>query len=80
MKKFTFAATAAVAAVMLFACGNGSPKASLRSDIDTVSYAIGMAQTSSSKVSTKVQMLVMTRRRLLIMQVFRLVSRSATRW
>lgn len=26
MKKFTFAATAAVAAVMLFACGNGSPK------------------------------------------------------
>ena len=49
MKKFTFAATAAVAAVMLFACGNGSPKASLRSDIDTVSYAIGMAQTQGLK-------------------------------
>jgi FKBP-type peptidyl-prolyl cis-trans isomerase FklB len=45
MKKFTFAAIAAVAAVMMWSCGNGAPKANLRSDVDTVSYAIGMAQT-----------------------------------
>lgn len=45
MKKFTFAAVAAVSAVMMFACGNGAPKANLKSDVDTVSYAIGMAQT-----------------------------------
>ena len=45
MKKITFAAVAAVAAVMMWSCGNGAPKANLRSDVDTVSYAIGMAQT-----------------------------------
>ena len=45
MKKFTFAAIAAVAAIMIASCGNGSPRASLKTDIDTMSYAIGMAQT-----------------------------------
>ena len=49
MKKFTFAAIAAVAAVMMYSCGNGAPKANLRSDVDTVSYAIGMAQTQGLK-------------------------------
>ena len=49
MKKFTFAALAAVSAVMMFACGNGTPKANLKSDVDTVSYAIGMAQTQGLK-------------------------------
>ena len=49
MKKFTFAAIAAVSAVMMFACGNGTPKANLKSDVDTVSYAIGMAQTQGLK-------------------------------
>ena len=49
MKKFTFAALAAVSAVMMYACGNGAPKASLKSDVDTVSYAIGMAQTQGLK-------------------------------
>ena len=50
MKKFTFAAVAAVCAVMMYAsCGNGAPKANLRSDVDTVSYAIGMAQTQGLK-------------------------------
>jgi len=49
MKKFTFAAIAAVAAVMMYSCGNGAPKASLKSDVDTVSYAIGMAQTMGLK-------------------------------
>ena len=46
MKKFTFAAIAAVAAIMIASCGNGSPRASLKTDIDTMSYAIGMAQTN----------------------------------
>ncbi|MBQ3699799.1 MAG: FKBP-type peptidyl-prolyl cis-trans isomerase [Prevotella sp.] len=50
MKKFTFTAVAAVAAVMMYAsCDNGTPKASLKSDVDTVSYAIGMAQTQGLK-------------------------------
>ena len=49
MKKFTFAALAAVSAVMMYACGNGTPKANLKSDVDTVSYAIGMAQTQGLK-------------------------------
>ena len=50
MKKFTIAAVAAVCAVMMYAsCGSGAPKASLRSDVDTVSYAIGMAQTQGLK-------------------------------
>ena len=50
MKKFTITALAAVAAVMMYAsCDNGAPKASLKSDVDTVSYAIGMAQTQGLK-------------------------------
>ena len=49
MKKFSFAALAAISAVMMFACGNGTPKANLKSDVDTVSYAIGMAQTQGLK-------------------------------
>ena len=49
MKKFTFAAVAAVAAIMISSCGNGTPKASLKSDVDTMSYAIGMAQTQGLK-------------------------------
>ena len=49
MKKFTFAAIAAVAAFMMYSCGNGAPKANLKSDVDTVSYAIGMAQTQGLK-------------------------------
>ncbi|MBQ7511935.1 MAG: FKBP-type peptidyl-prolyl cis-trans isomerase [Prevotella sp.] len=49
MKKFTFAALAAVAAVMMWPCGNGAPKANLKNDVDTVSYAIGMAQTMGLK-------------------------------
>ncbi len=49
MKKFTFAAVAAVIAIMATSCGNGAPKADLRNDIDTMSYAIGMAQTQGLK-------------------------------
>jgi len=49
MKKFTFAAIAAIAAVTLYSCGYSTPKANLKSDVDTVSYAIGMAQTNGLK-------------------------------
>ena len=49
MRKFTFAVIAAVAAVTFYSCGNSTPKANLKSDIDSVSYAIGMAQTQGLK-------------------------------
>ena len=39
----------AIAAVAFSSCGNGTPKADLKSDIDTVSYALGMAQTQGLK-------------------------------
>lgn len=48
MKKFTIAAFA-VAAVAMLSCGNAAPKANLKSDVDTLSYAIGMAQTQGLK-------------------------------
>lgn len=49
MKKFTFAALFAAAAASFIACGNSTPKADLKNDVDTVSYAIGMAQTQGLK-------------------------------
>ena len=49
MKKITFAAIAAVAAVMISSCGNTTPRASLKNEVDTLSYAIGMAQTQGLK-------------------------------
>jgi FKBP-type peptidyl-prolyl cis-trans isomerase FklB len=50
MKKITFAAIAAVASVMMYtSCENGTPKANLKSDVDTLSYAVGMAQTEGLK-------------------------------
>ena len=44
MKKFTFAACIAIAAAVFTSCGNGTPSASLKNDVDTLSYALGMAQ------------------------------------
>ena len=49
MKKITFAAIVAVAAVMISSCGNTTPRASLKNEVDTLSYAIGMAQTQGLK-------------------------------
>lgn len=49
MKKLTFAAVMAVAAAAFVSCGNPTPKADLKNDVDTVSYAIGMAQTQGLK-------------------------------
>ena len=45
MKKLTILAAMAIAVASFTACGNGTPKANLKNDIDTMSYAIGMAQT-----------------------------------
>jgi len=45
MKKLTFVASMAIAAATLASCGGSAPKASLKNDIDTLSYAIGVAQT-----------------------------------
>ena len=44
-----FVAVMAVSAAAFTGCGNGTPKANLKSDIDTMSYAIGMAQTQGLK-------------------------------
>ena len=51
MKKFTFVAAMAIAAASLVAsCGNSSSsKPSLKNDVDTLSYAMGMAQTQGLK-------------------------------
>ncbi len=48
MKKFGFI-FAAVAAAVMASCGNSLPKANLKSDIDTMSYALGLAQTRGLK-------------------------------
>jgi len=42
-------AAMAIVAAGFNACGNGAPKASLKSDVDSMSYAIGMAQTQGLK-------------------------------
>ena len=49
MKKFAFAACFAIAAAAFTSCGNGTPKADLNNDVDTLSYAIGMAQSDGLK-------------------------------
>ncbi|MCD8203260.1 MAG: FKBP-type peptidyl-prolyl cis-trans isomerase [Prevotella sp.] len=49
MKKLTFAAVLAMAVATLFSCGNSTPKANMKTDIDTVSYAIGMLQSQGLK-------------------------------
>ena len=49
MKKLMIVAAMAIVAAGFNACGNGAPKASLKSDVDSMSYAIGMAQTQGLK-------------------------------
>ena len=49
MKKFSFMATLAIVAAGMVSCGKSTPKANLKSDVDTLSYAIGMAQTQGLK-------------------------------
>lgn len=49
MKKLMFVAAMAILAAGFTACGNSAPRASLKNDVDTMSYAIGMAQTQGLK-------------------------------
>ena len=49
MKKLTFVAAMAIAAATFTSCGNGTPKANLKSDVDSMSYAIGLSQTQGLK-------------------------------
>ena len=49
MKKLMIVAVMAIAAASFTGCGNSTPKANLKSDVDTLSYAIGMAQTQGLK-------------------------------
>lgn len=50
MKKLTVVAAMAIAATSAFmSCGNSTPKADLKNDVDSLSYAIGMAQTQGLK-------------------------------
>ena len=49
MKKITIVASMAIVAAVFTSCGNPTPKANIKSDIDSLSYAIGMAQTQGLK-------------------------------
>lgn len=49
MKKIAFIALTAIIAATFAACGNSTPKANLKNDVDTLSYAVGMAQTHGLK-------------------------------
>lgn len=48
MKKISFIAAVALAAVMA-SCGNGTPKADMKSDVDSLCYAVGMSQSQGLK-------------------------------
>ena len=48
MKKISVIAAVVLAAIMT-SCGNGTPKANLKNDVDTLSYAFGMSQTQGLK-------------------------------
>ncbi|MDD5876914.1 MAG: FKBP-type peptidyl-prolyl cis-trans isomerase [Prevotellaceae bacterium] len=49
MKKLLFAAAMAAAAGSMISCGNSTPKADLKNDVDTMSYAMGLSQTQGLK-------------------------------
>ena len=49
MKKLAFVAAMAIAAVAVTSCGNSTPKANLKTDLDTLSYAVGMSQSQGLK-------------------------------
>lgn len=49
MKKFTLAALVAIAAAAFTSCGNGTPKANLSNNVDSLSYALGVSQSDGVK-------------------------------
>ncbi len=56
MKKFSIVATMAIAAASFTACGPSTPSADLETDVDTLSYTLGMAQTQGLKDYLAMQM------------------------
>lgn len=44
MKKVTFVASLAIVAATLTSCGNSTPKADMKNDVDSMSYCIGLVQ------------------------------------
>ena len=46
MKKITMLAAAAIMAAGFASCGKSTPKADLKNDVDSLSYAIGVAQSN----------------------------------
>ena len=49
MKKLFFVAAMAISAATFVGCGNSTPKADLKTDVDTLSYAMGLSQTQGLK-------------------------------
>lgn len=49
MKKLFFVAAMAISAATFVDCGNSTPKADLKTDVDTLSYAMGLSQTQGLK-------------------------------
>ena len=49
MKKLMFVAVVAILVAGFTACGNSTPRASLKNDVDTMSYAIGLSQSQGLK-------------------------------
>lgn len=49
MKKFSIVAVLAIMAVAFTGCGNSAPKANLKNDVDTLTYAMGMLQSQGLK-------------------------------
>lgn len=49
MKRLSIVAALAISVAALTSCGNSTPKADLKNDVDTMSYAMGLAQTQGLK-------------------------------
>ncbi len=49
MKKITFVAALAIGAAALTGCGNSTPKADMKNDVDSLSYAFGLDQAQGVK-------------------------------
>ena len=49
MKKLVFGALIALSTATFVGCGNSTPKADLKTDVDTMSYAMGLSQTQGLK-------------------------------
>lgn len=49
MRKVSLVAVMAIAVAAMTSCGNSTPKADMKTDVDSMSYAIGLAQTQGLK-------------------------------